>query len=361
MRRFLFVALCLIGFMVASAGQPAAGLEYYDAADFKVIGLGNVSSSNPYYRLPDSLEGKIRDQLWELARNNAGVAVRFRTDATEVGVRWTVWMKRWMNHMTATGIRGLDLYCLSDSGWCFINSARPGNDSSNKSTLVSGLSAEMREYMLYLPLYDGVDTLEIGVNRGAVISAAEVDLPSTTKPVVWYGTSIVQGGCASRPGMAATNIISRRLNREVINLGFSGNGRLDAEVAEVMASIDAGLYIIDALPNVTVEQLRQNIERFYDILRRDHPDTPILLVANPPFPSMAYNATLRATIEEEDAIFYDFYEMFRQRGDDNVYFMSTEGMLGDDGEATIDCNHFTDLGFMRCADYMLPVISRLLE
>lgn len=360
MKRFLFIAICLAGFIGAFAGEVAAELEYRDAAEFKIIGLATTASSNPYYRLPDSLEGKVREQLWELARNNAGVAVRFRTDASDIGVRWTVWMNRWMNHMTATGIRGLDLYCLSDSGWRFVNSARPGSTASNKSKLVSGLSAEMREYMLYLPLYDGVDSLEIVVNSGAVIKTAEVESPSTVKPVVWYGTSIVQGGCASRSGMAATNILSRRLDREVINLGFSGNGRLDAEVAEVMASVDAGLYIIDALPNVTVEQLKQNLERFYDILRQSHPDTPILLVENPPFPNMAYDASVREQIEEKNGILYEFYELFCQRGDESIYFLSSAGMLGEDAEGTVDCNHFTDLGFMRCADYMLPVILRLL-
>lgn len=360
MRRLLFIAIGFVSFVFAFAEQPSVELEYYDAAQFKVIGLATTASSNPYYRLPDSLEGKVRDELWELGRNNAGVAVRFRTDASDIGVRWMVWMKRWMNHMTATGIRGLDLYCLSDSGWRFVDSAKPGSSSSSKTKFVSGLSAEMREYMLYLPLYDGVDSLEIGVNRGAVITAAEVDLPSTFKPVVWYGTSIVQGGCASRPGMAATNILSRRLNREVINLGFSGNGRLDAEVAEVMASVDAGLYIIDALPNVTADQLRQNMERFYDILRHAHPDTPILLVENPPFPHMAYNISAREKIEEKNRILYDFYEQFLQRGDENIYFLRSAGMLGDDAEGTVDCIHFTDLGFIRCTDYMLPVIMRLL-
>lgn len=355
----MLAAMCAA--CLSAAGQPAEELDYHDAARLKVIGLCDVASSSPFCRLPDSLESKVRGELWELARNNAGVAVRFSTDATRITVRWTVWMNRWMNHMTATGIRGLDLYCLDGGQWKFINSARPTRSASNESTLVSGLQAATREYMLYLPLYDGVDSLQIGVNSGAQVSQPAVDSPKTGKPVVWYGTSIVQGGCASRPGMAATSIVSRKLNREVINLGFSGNGRLDPEVAEVMAAVDAGLYIIDALPNLTADQLSQRLERFYGILRESRPDTPILLVENPPFPSVGYDASTREEIEREDSILRDFYLKFRQQGDSNVHFMSTQGMLGDDAEGTVDCNHFTDLGFMRCASLMVPAISRLIE
>ena len=137
-----------------------------------------------------------------------------------------------MNHQTLTGTRGLDLYVLSDKGeWRYLASGLPSLNSKDcEQKVVGSMEAKWREYMLYLPLYDGLTKLEVGVDAQAVLEAPKVDLPRHDKPIVMYGTSILQGGCANRPGMAHTSILSRRFNREVINLGFSGNALLDLEI-----------------------------------------------------------------------------------------------------------------------------------
>ena len=233
----------LFALLLALCATAMAQLRYHEASLFKVIGQPVPDEPRVYTRMPDSLKGKVRDALWNLGQNTAGMAVRFRSDARQIGVRWKNHSVFNMNHMTATGIRGLDLYCLQDKGqWVFVNSAKPQGRLVNKSKIIENLDGKEHEYMLYLPLYEGIDSLEIGVEEGATIDKPRVALPAENKPVVWYGTSITQGGCASRPGMAATNIVERRLNRVVVNLGFSGNGKLDPEVAEIMARHDAGLY-----------------------------------------------------------------------------------------------------------------------
>ena len=349
----LFLALC---------ATAMAQLHYHEATQFKVIGRPVPDASRVYTRLPDSLKGKVRDALWNLGQNTAGMAVRFCSNARQIGVRWKNHSVFNMNHMTATGVRGLDLYCLQDDGqWVFVNSARPGGRLANKSKIIDNLDGREHEYMLYLPLYEGIDSLEIGVEEGAGIGNPRMALPVESKPVVWYGTSITQGGCASRPGMAATSIVERRLNRVVVNLGFSGNGKLDPEVAEVMAKHDAGLYIMDMLPNCTSDLINEKIERFYTILRKAHPDTPILLVENPIFPPTRFDSEMRKEIEEKNATLAKFYKKFRAAGDKNVFFVSSAGMIGTDNEGTVDGIHFTDLGFERCADYMTPIIKRYLK
>lgn len=181
-----------------------------------------------------------------------------------------------MNHMTPTGIKGLDLYCLQDGKWIFAGSGRP-QGKVNKATIVSNMLPEEREYLLYLSLYDGVTSLSIGVDSLAEITQPAVDLPQREKPVVFYGTSILQGGCASRPGMAHTNILERWLNRECINLGFSGNALLDLEIADVIAGVDASMFVLDFVPNATVEQMKERADKFYTIIRSKHPDTPVLV------------------------------------------------------------------------------------
>lgn len=352
----------LFTLLLAICATSMAQLHYYEATQFKVIGRPALDEPRVYTRLPNSLKGKVRDALWNLGQNTAGMAVRFRTNARQIGAKWKNHSVFNMNHMTATGIRGLDLYCLQGNDqWVFVNSSKPRERLDNKSKIIENLDGNEHEYMLYLPLYEGVDSLEIGVEEGAVIGKPQVALPVESKPVVWYGTSITQGGCASRPGMAATNIIGRRLNRVVVNLGFSGNGKLDPEIAEIMAKHDAGLYIMDMLPNCTSDLINEKIERFYSILRKAHPDTPILLVENPLFPPMRFNSETRKAINEKNATLAKFYKKFRASGDKNVYFVSSADMIGTDNEGTVDGIHFTDLGFERCADYMTPIIKRHLR
>lgn len=355
------LSLLLILLLVVCA-TAMAQLRYHEATQFKIIGQPVPDESRVYTRLPDSLKGKVRDALWNLGQNTAGMAVRFRTNSKQIGVRWKNHSVFNMNHMTATGIRGLDLYCLQGNGqWVFVNSAKPRERLNNQSKIIGNLDGSEHEYMLNLPLYEGIDSLEIGVEEGATIVKPQVALPVEAKPIVWYGTSITQGGCASRPGMAATNIVERRLNRVVINLGFSGNGKLDPEVAEIMARHDAGLYIMDMLPNCTSDLINEKIERFYSILRKAHPDTPILLVENPIFPPTRFDSETWKTINEKNATLAKFYKKFRAAGDKNVYLVSSADMIGTDNEGTVDGIHFTDLGFERCADYMTPIIKQHLK
>mgnify|MGYP000379300721 CR=1 FL=1 len=211
------------------------------------------------------------------------MAIRFRSNSTTIAAKWEALINFHMNHMTDTGAKGLDLYCLQKNGeWRFVNSGRP-NGKTNQATIIANMQPEEREYMLYLPLYDGLVSLSIGIDSLATIDQPLIDYPIRQKPIVFYGTSILQGGCASRPGMAHTNIISRRLNRECINLGFSGNALLDYEIAEVMSSVDAGVYVLDFVPNASSDQIYEKMETFYRILRDKHPRTPIIFIEDPVF------------------------------------------------------------------------------
>ena len=157
------------------------------------------------------MQPTVRKALWNLSQNTAGLYVRFRTNSTSVGARWTVKYNNQFNHITATAVKGLDLYCLQDGKWQFVNSAIP-TGKENHVTIVKNMLPQEREFMLYLPLYDGIDKLEIGIDPGAEIVASELNSPDRENPIVMYGTSILQGASASRPGMAATNIIGRRFD-----------------------------------------------------------------------------------------------------------------------------------------------------
>jgi hypothetical protein len=216
--------------------------------------------------------------------------------------------------------------------------------------------------MLYLSLYDGVMSLEIGVDEGAFIGHPAVDRPSREKPVVMYGTSILQGGCANRPGMAHTNIIGRRLDREVINLGFSGNALLDIEIAELMASVaDPGLYVLDYVPNASAEAIDKVGEDFFRIIRNAHPDVPVIFIEDVIFPTTQFDNRLLEEVTTKNAAQKRLYDRLKKSGEKKIYYISAKGMIGDDGEATVDGIHFTDLGAMRYVDHVLPVMKKALR
>lgn len=353
--------LCFIAAAIFSLPLKAQ-LTYHSADQFALLGKISDQTETRYERLPASLKDVTRPPVWDLGKNTAGLAIRFCSNSTSIAVKWSLLINRYMNHMTPTGIKGLDLYCLDNGKWEFVNSARPSSDDKdNQAVITSGMENKEREYMLYLPLYDGVTSLEIGVDSGACIAQPKVDLPVRAKPIVCYGTSILQGGCATRAGMAHTNILNRRFNREFINLGFSGNGQLDYEIAEIMTGHDASLFILDFMPNVNAEQVTEKMEKFYDIIRSKSPDTPVLFIENPMFTQSIYNkATYESTQKKNEALNTVFNKL-KQRGEKNIKLIHFEGAIGEDGEATVDGIHFTDLGFLRYAEYLYPVIKDMIH
>ena len=338
-----------------------AQLVYHDASKFPLLGKATEATGARYERLPDSLKNISRAPLWNLSRNSAGMAIRFRSNSTTIAAKWEALINFHMNHMTDTGAKGLDLYCLQKNGeWRFVNSGRP-NGKTNQATIIANMQPEEREYMLYLPLYDGLVSLSIGIDSLATIDQPLIDYPIRQKPIVFYGTSILQGGCASRPGMAHTNIISRRLNRECINLGFSGNGQLDLEVARVMAEVDAGVFVLDFVPNASVEQMKERMETFYRIIRNKHPKTPIVFIEDPIFTHTLFDQRVAHEVTRKNQTLNEIFNSLKKKGEKDIYLIHSEKMIGEDGEATVDGIHFTDLGMIRYANLITPFIKKMIK
>lgn len=348
--------LCLLGIKL-----QAQQLTYYDASRFPLLGKATQDTGARYERLPDSLKNISRPPLWNLSRNSAGMALRFRSNSTRIAAKWETLSNNHMNHMTDIGVRGLDLYCWENNGsWRFVNSARP-TGKKNQATIIANMQPKEREYMLYLSLYEGLVSLSIGIDSLAIIDQPLIDYPIRKKPVVFYGTSILQGGCASRPGMAHTNIISRRLNRECINWGFSGNAFLDLEVAKVIAEVDASVFVLDFVPNASVEQMKERMKTFYHIIRNKHPDTPIIFIEDPIFTHTLYDERIAKEVQRKNDTLKEIFNRIKKGNEKNIIFISSKNMLGEDGEATVDGIHFSDLGMMRYADLVCPIIKKAIK
>lgn len=342
------------------AAKAEPEVDWHDVTQWGVEGRAWVDQPRARWfdRFPASAEGKVGGAVWGLSRDSAGMMVRFKTDATAIRADYVLRNDRLdMPHMPATGVSGVDLYARDDKGvWKWVNVTRP-DKKEVQQVIQEGLSPGMREYAAYLPLYNGVESLKIGVPHGAAFEG----LAPREKPIVFYGTSITHGACASRPGMVHTAILGRRLDRPVVNMGFSGNGRMDAAVGEFLCQIDAAAYVIDCLPNMGPADVRQKCEPLVQQLRAAHPDTPIVLVEDREFTNSWIILDRTKFHAENHAALKECFEKLKQAGVAKLYYVAGHPLLGDDTEGATDGSHPNDLGFMRQADAFEPVLREALS
>lgn len=334
---------------------------WYDIRALSLEGQGWSDTAAPYDRLPTRAEALVRPEVWSLSRNSAGLCVRFFADATELHVKWKLTSATLaLPHMPATGVSGVDLYVRHEGQWMWLACGFP-QAQENEAALIANLPPARREYRLYLPLYNGVSEVLLGVPDGAVLEKPDAYPEDRAQPIVFYGTSITQGGCASRPGMVHTAILGRRFERPVINLGFSGNGRMELPLAELLAELDAAVYVIDCLPNLDAAQVEERTEPLVQAIRAKRPATPILLVEDRSYSNAFLDLGKRTRNLTSRAALRAAYERLLSAGVTGLSYLEGEGLLGGDNEGTVDSSHPTDLGFFRQADAMEPAIAPLLE
>ncbi|MBX3438502.1 MAG: SGNH/GDSL hydrolase family protein [Planctomycetaceae bacterium] len=336
----------------------APTLQWYDVRDWGLEGRGWNDTERYFDRLPARAKEKVRDAVWDLSRQSTGMLVRFQTDAQEIWADYALSSNRLaLAHMPATGVSGLDLYAEDERGvprWLSV--VRP-DAQAMKTKVISGLPAGERNYTAYLPLYNGTEHLKIGVPAGARFTPIA---PRTEPPLVFYGTSITHGASASRPGMTHVAILGRRLNRPVINLGFSGNGRMEAEVGEFLTELDAAVYIIDCLPNMLGPEVAERAQPLVRQLRAARPQTPILLVEDRTYPNAPFLPSRQERHEASRAALREAYDALISAGTERLYYLPGETLLGDDRDDTTDGSHPSDLGFYRQANAFESVLREIL-
>lgn len=338
--------------------KAADGLLWHDLAGLPLEGRGWGLDrlETPFDRLPADAKPKVREAVWTLSQHSAGLCLRFVSDANQIAVKWKLRTKQIaMDHMPATGVSGIDLYVRENGRWRWLAIGRP-TSQENSATLVKlhPGPAQGREFLLYLPLYNGIESLQMGVNDGAVVRPAPPRAGSG-KPVVIYGTSITQGGCAARPGMAYPAIIGRFLDREVINLGFSGNGPMEAELCRYLAEIDASVYVLDCLPNMGDAAVTERVLPAAKILRDARPNTPIVFVENVVYQSTLADSPAPGHRQKNINLRAEYAKLLAS-GMQGLHFVPGEYLLGTDFEGTVDGVHPTDVGFLRMAEILAPVL-----
>ncbi|MDR0863321.1 MAG: alpha-L-fucosidase [Candidatus Symbiothrix sp.] len=341
----IIAAFCFLIFLGSVSAQNTDELNYVDAHALHLIGQGFDNPQVDFGRLPAGFE--FRQALTYLGTNSSGLALRFSTNSRKIAIKWTVRNNAYLDRTPMTGLRGLDLYALDKNDqWVYTGTTRMfGDGPSYVSIVAENLVDSMTDFIAYLPLWDGIVSLEIGIEKDAVIGKPEKESLTKSKdvkPIVFYGTSITQGGCASRPGMVYPAILGRMLNRETINLGFSGNGRLDFSIAEAITLIDAEALVIDCLWNCTPKMVTDSAYHFISHIAKAKPQMKIFMCET------------RKYVEWEMV-----YKQLVTDGYHNIIYVKSADFIGTDGEATVDGCHYTDLGFYRFANALYPFLKNL--
>ncbi|MCW3090760.1 MAG: acetylhydrolase, partial [Ferruginibacter sp.] len=319
---------------------------------------------NYYDRLPARAEQTVRKEVWGLSKNSAGLLLKFRTNADEIVVKYAVTGGLQMPHMPATGVSGIDLYAKNSDGkwlWC-AGKYSFGDTITYRFTglLTKDQYGNYFEYNLYLPLYNSVKWMEINVPKETVFTPLAV---RNEKPIVVYGTSIAQGGCASRPGLGWTSILSRKLDRTIINLAFSGNGRLEKEVISLVAELDPSLFVLDCLPNLTgfaATEVKKRVAESVRELQSKRPGTPILLTEHDSYTDEEMVPAKKKSYQDVNTALREVFDSLTGKQVKNIYYLA-KNEINQDIETTVDGTHPNDIGMMRYADAYEKTIRTIMK
>jgi hypothetical protein len=341
---------------ISASPTVDGGMDWYNPESWGVEGRAWTRGLARYYdRLPARAEKIVPHDVWQYSRDSSGMNVRFITDSPQISIRYTLLLPNLsigFADCSNVAVSGIDLYAQTTDPatkaevWRWVAGNKPTNQKETDS-LANGLAPGKRTYLLNLPLYNGIESIEIGVKSGSSFTGIA---PRTDLPIVFYGTSIMQGGMASRPGLSMSALIGRRLDCPVIDLGFCGSGRMEAEVGAFLTEIPAAIYVIDCEPNMDANMVSQRTEPLVHQLRQAHPDTPILLVENHDYPvPKDVLPEENLLIESKQKALRTAFDNLINAGDKHLYYLPGHDLIGDDGEGTGDGVHPNALGTFRYA------------
>ena len=335
-------------------------IKFYDVRKdpFDIYGLYDAKNLPIFTRMPDDIAKTIgaaeaSENVRKLSFDTAGGRVRFATDSKYIAIHVERENLRHMPHMTLTGSSGFDLYMDDNGGSTFCGSYQPSTSKTNYESIkeFNFKEKKMRYYTINFPLYNTVTNLYIGLENDAKVDHGKKY--KIEKPVVYYGSSITQGGCVGRPGLAYAHILSRKFDCDHINLGFSGSGKGEPEMIDYLAGLDMSVFVADYDHNApTAQHLEETVRNMYQKMRAAHPTLPMIFISRPDFDKpLECEGMSRGSMARRDTIYRMFYEAFRN-GDNNIYFIDGEYIFGNEMRdcCTVDLTHPNDLGHARMAE-----------
>lgn len=352
------IVLILSAFIYLTASGQDMEVRYYSASDIGVQGTSEEVTSDKYHRIDSVIGEGLSDRLQELSSNTAGLYVEFKTSSTFIDLKWELDSYKVLPNMTPLAVNGFDLYGLKNASWQYVASGVP-KGTINKVRVIDHMDTSKKTFRLYFPLYSGVKALQIGVEPDVGLTPIK---RTHRKPrIAVYGSSIVQGASASRPGMAYPAILGRSLEAEVYNFGFSGSAKMEQEMAEVIKKVAVDVFILDCVPNSSVKQVEQRTVPFVEKLRAAQPKVPILMVESVFRESGNWNLDLGKKVSNQNKAFRVAHKELLKKNFTGLYYISSDALIGRDHEATTDGVHFSDLGHYRMAETVSKTLKEILN
>lgn len=342
-------------------------IVFYDVrkAPIRIFGLESPKDGEDFRRMPENVATATSVGVAQLSLHTSGGRVRFSTDSKYIAIKVKMPSVHRMYHMASTGSSGFDLYIDTPAGSYFRAVLAPDlNFKSGEFECITELPGEgYNNYTIHFPLYDRVSEVYIGVQESAKMGSG-LDYGFDGRRIVYYGSSITQGGCASRPGTSYSNIISRRFNIDHLNLGFSGNGKGEDAIIEYMSTLDPLIFVSDYDYNSpNVDHLAPTHKKLYQVFREKNPDTPYIMVSKPNFIERHNTWSFTSSAPRRSVIFENYMDGIRN-GDKNLYFIDGESLfmeeMYDPNDCTVDGCHPNDLGFYLMAKRFGNTIQQIL-
>lgn len=341
-------------------------LVFYDVrqADVDFYGLYEPRGEAPFRRMPLDVAKTVSKSVYSLSQHTSGGRIRFKTDSKTIAIHVVQRKKTsYFAHMTFLGSSGFDLYRIENGKQVFVKAMLPPINREEGYSAVAELRGEgINEYILHFPLYDWVTELYLGLEPGAVLEKG-TPYTASDKPVVFYGASITQGGCASRPGLNYCPVISRWLDADFTCLGFSGSCLAEPEMAQYLATLDASVFVLNYDGNAPdPAYLRKTYEPLFQTIRKAHPETPVILTSNYYLGALITTEEDQATCDERRAIIKETYDRAIAAGDKKVWYVDSQGVFEAFGgnDCTVDGCHSNDLGFYLMAKSLEPSLRQAL-
>ncbi|MFC6099994.1 SGNH/GDSL hydrolase family protein [Olivibacter domesticus] len=350
---FLTLSFLSLIFTFDTFGQEAKA-TFIDARELTLV--GKIYHKGPFYhRLDTAAIPDLPKAVKVLATHAAGLAITFQTSSSKISAKWCTSSGVPTDNMTGLAFEGMDLYIKRNDRWQYAGVARPKSHNCNEAEIVANMAPGNKTCLLFLPTYDETISLQIGVDAGATISPATHPFK---KNIVVYGSSIVQGASASRPGLSYPARLSRETGLNFINLGFSGNAKMETEVANLVSDLSMDALILDCVPNPSPEEVLARTTNFVTTIRKKHPKIPIIAIQSIAREKGNFDTQVASRVSLKNNYFETEIKKL-QKHDQNLYLIYADGLLGDDQEGTTDGIHPNDLGFDRMLHKVRPMILKI--
>lgn len=342
--------------MAVESAKIQGDIKWFDAKFLPIEGKAFTNTATYFERLPANVTTNVNSGVRHLKTHTSGMQLRFVTDSKRLVFKWVPRNPSLaMDHMPSTGVSGIDVYKLTENGWRYVATGRIRSSKGGELSIpwVPGAAC-----LVNLPLYNGIKSMEVGVEKNATISPPPPRASGVKKSVVFYGTSITHGGCASRPGLSFVNILGREIDVPVVNLGFSGSGKMEMEMSEHVSSIDASCYVLDCLWNMTSKMVKERYEPFIRNLRAKRPDVPIIMAGQC---DVYYEPGKKSRFADKEDFTKALYEKLCKEGWKKLYYLPFDRQLSHDLEGTVDGCHPNDLGMRDMAKAFGEAVATALE